>query len=58
MKFDETYPYGDKQDAFKKVAEACASQEDLLIAEVHVAGKSLGHVSKFCKEISNRLFMI
>ncbi|XP_045172032.1 endoplasmic reticulum resident protein 29-like [Mercenaria mercenaria] len=37
VKFDETYPYGDKQETFKKVAESCISQKDLLIAEVQIA---------------------
>lgn len=38
IKFDETYPYGDKQDTFKAVVETTLSQSDLLCAEVQVAG--------------------
>jgi len=37
VKIDETYPYGDKQDAFKTVAEATLEQKEMLIAEIHVA---------------------
>ncbi|XP_064612893.1 endoplasmic reticulum resident protein 29-like [Liolophura sinensis] len=37
VKFDETYPYGDKQDAFKKVASSTISQPDLIIGEVQIA---------------------
>lgn len=39
VKFDETYPYGDKQDAFKKVASSTISQPDLLVGEVQIAGQ-------------------
>lgn len=38
IKFDETYPYGEKQDTYKAVVEATLSQSDLLCAEVQVAG--------------------
>lgn len=38
MKFDETYPYGAKQNVFKEVAKASVVQSDLLVAEVQVAG--------------------
>uniref|UniRef100_A0A0B7AJI0 Endoplasmic reticulum resident protein 29 n=1 Tax=Arion vulgaris TaxID=1028688 RepID=A0A0B7AJI0_9EUPU len=37
VKFDETYPYGKKQDVFKEVAKASLQQPDLLVAEIQVA---------------------
>ncbi|VDI49889.1 endoplasmic reticulum protein 29 [Mytilus galloprovincialis] len=37
VKFDETYPYGDKQDTFKEVVEATMSQDDALCAEIQVS---------------------
>ena len=43
VKFDETYPYGDKQDQFKKVAEVAIQQPELLVAEVQIAGQCLFH---------------
>ena len=44
MKFDETYPYGEKQDVFKEVAKDTISQADVLVADVQVAGRYNGHI--------------
>ena len=38
MRFGESYPYGDKQTAFKHVADRCLNIEDILIADVEVYG--------------------
>lgn len=38
VKFDITYPYGEKEDEYGKVAESAHFSPDLLISEVGVQG--------------------
>lgn len=40
VKFDITYPYGEKEDEYGKVAESARFSPDLLISEVGVQGKN------------------
>jgi len=37
VKFDESYPYGEKHDVWKQLADATLSQENLLLGEVNIA---------------------
>lgn len=43
VKFDQTYPYGDTHDIFKKVAADCISKAGLMIGEVQIQGKEGTH---------------
>ena len=60
VKFDQTYPYGDAQDAFKEVTESLLSHENLIMTEVHVAGVVFSRVElttvMFLNEIPSGIF--
>lgn len=52
MKFDVSYPYGEKHDAFTKLGSAYQYVDELLVAEVPV--KDYG--DKDNEDLANRLY--
>jgi len=51
-KFDDKYPYGDKQDAFKKFVENVANTKDLLVAEIPITDYGEKENEQLAKEYS------
>ena len=39
MRFDDAYPFGEKHDQFRKLAEASIMQDDLLVADFGIGGE-------------------
>ncbi|CAF2495315.1 unnamed protein product [Rotaria sp. Silwood2] len=51
-KFDDKYPYGDKQDQFKKFAESVANTKNLVLAEIPITDYGEKENEALAKEYS------